>query len=102
MRRTFNITNEVVVVNTSAGTPRLHIRQRTAMSQLTYFRDAQSQACEHALVGGKARNLWLLGRLVDCPVPSWFSVTTDAFGAFIKVFCVELCGLRSRLATHVA
>lgn len=45
----------------------------------------QSESCEHSLVGGKARNLWLLGRLVDCPVPPWFVVTTSSFDAFINV-----------------
>ena len=27
--------------------------------------DPSSQQCDHALVGGKARNLWLLGRRVQ-------------------------------------
>ena len=48
--------------------------------------DPSSQQCDHALVGGKARNLWLLGRRVQCSqVPQWFCITTNAFTKFIEV-----------------
>ena len=47
--------------------------------------DSSSDRCEHALVGGKARNLWLLGRQVQCRVPRWFCVTTQAFTRFVEV-----------------
>ena len=50
-----------------------------------YLREPSSNTCDHFLVGGKARNLWLLGRQVDCPVPSWFAVTTTAFTAYTQV-----------------
>ena len=50
-----------------------------------YLREPSSNTCDHFLVGGKARNLWLLGRQVDCPVPSWFAITTTAFTAYTQV-----------------
>ena len=55
--------------------------------------EPSSERCEHALVGGKARNLWLLGRQVQCKVPQWFCITTEAFTQFVEVhvhvkFCV--------------
>ena len=53
--------------------------------QLVFVKDAESVSCDHALVGGKARNLWLLGRLVGCPVPRWFALTTAAFTRFVEV-----------------
>ena len=47
--------------------------------------DPSSKQCEHALVGGKARNLWLLGKQVQCRVPQWFCITTEAFTKFVEV-----------------
>ena len=52
---------------------------------LVFVKDAASEICPHALVGGKARNLWLLGKLVSCRVPPWFAVTTDSFTYFVEV-----------------
>lgn len=54
-----------------------------------YHRDPHSVDCEPHAVGGKARNLWLLGKQVDCPVPDWFVLTTTAFTAFLNV-CVYM------------
>ena len=55
--------------------------------------DAGSVSCDQSLAGGKARNLWLLGQLVGCPVPSWFVLTTNAFTRFIEVLscCLAIC-----------
>ena len=50
-----------------------------------FITDGQSDTCPQALVGGKARNLWMLGQLVNCSVPPWFAVTTDAFTRFMQV-----------------
>lgn len=48
--------------------------------------DALSESCDHSLVGGKARNLWLLGKRVPASrVPDWYCVTTEAFTQFIQV-----------------
>ena len=54
------------------------------MAQITIL-DPSSEQCDHYLAGGKARNLWLLGRRVQCQVPQWFCVTTEAFGQFVEV-----------------
>jgi len=53
--------------------------------QATYVVGPSSEHCNHILVGGKARNLWLLGQRVACPVPPWFCVTTEAFSLFVEV-----------------
>ena len=53
--------------------------------------DAGSVSCDQLLAGGKARNLWLLGQLVGCPVPSWFVLTTRAFTRFIEVCYHAVC-----------
>lgn len=47
--------------------------------------DYLSDTCDSSLVGGKARNLWLLGRLVECKVPQWYCVTTEGFSQFVQV-----------------
>ena len=48
--------------------------------------DFASEKCSPSVVGGKAHNLWKLGRsLQDCKVPPWFCLTTEAFQLFIKV-----------------
>jgi len=48
--------------------------------------DSLSVSCDHGLVGGKARNLWLLGQRVrESRVPDWFCVSTQAFTQFIQV-----------------
>ena len=63
--------------------------QRAAMqdnkAENVFFIDPTSESCSHQLVGGKARNLWLLGRMVTCKVPPWFCITTEAFGLFVEV-----------------
>ena len=53
--------------------------------QVTYIVDPTSECCDHGLVGGKARNLWLLGKKVECQVPPWFCITTQAFDFFVEV-----------------
>lgn len=51
---------------------------------MSYFRGPCSESCEGNLVGGKAKNLWLLGRKVTAaPVPHWFVLTTEAFTSFL-------------------
>lgn len=50
-----------------------------------YYRGPLSESCEGNLVGGKAKNLWLLGQQVQCPVPPWFALTTAAFTAYLNV-----------------
>ena len=47
--------------------------------------DSSSLSCDQLLAGGKAKNLWLLGQMVDCPVPPWFVITTSGFDHYIKV-----------------
>lgn len=67
-----------------------------------------SERCDHSLVGGKAKNLWLLGRQVECQVPAWFCITTEAFSFFVQVrskvslkrFLPILCKERLSLATY--
>ena len=39
----------------------------------------------HSSVGGKARNLWLLGGLAGCKVPDWFCVSAEGFDCFLQV-----------------
>ena len=56
-----------------------------ALANLPLIFDPSSDQCDHALVGGKARNLWLLGRQVQCSVPQWFCITTQAFTEFVQV-----------------
>ena len=53
---------------------------------MSYFRGPCSESCEGNLVGGKAKNLWLLGKKVTAaPVPHWFVLTTEAFTSFLFV-----------------
>ena len=49
--------------------------------------------CSKRLVGGKAVNLWHLGKKLqdfeksaDVKVPQWFALTTEAFSLFVKVY----------------
>jgi pyruvate,water dikinase len=51
---------------------------------MAYINDSSSpNNNDISLVGGKAKNLWLLGRQVEeAPVPPWFVLTTDAFTAY--------------------
>ncbi|XP_064399663.1 rifampicin phosphotransferase-like isoform X2 [Halichondria panicea] len=54
-------------------------------SSIPIIIDSFSESCDHSLVGGKARNLWLLGKRVPASrVPDWFCVTTEAFTQFIQ------------------
>lgn len=48
--------------------------------------DFRSEDCKSSFAGGKAYNLWKLGRRLEkCKVPPWFCLTTDAFQLFIQV-----------------
>lgn len=47
--------------------------------------EPSSDRCDHALAGGKARNLWLLEKQVQCRVPPWFCISTEAFSQFVEV-----------------
>ena len=49
--------------------------------------DFGSEACSSSSVGGKAYNLWRLGRslLEGCKVPPWFCLTTQAFQHYLQV-----------------
>ena len=49
--------------------------------------DYRSEDCKSSQVGGKAYNLWRLGKslLEDCQVPAWFCLTTQAFDLFLQV-----------------
>ncbi len=56
----------------------------------TLIIDALSESCDHSLAGGKARNLWLLGKRVPTSqVPPWYCVTTEAFAQFVQVHTVQ-------------
>ena len=58
--------------------------------------------CSKRLVGGKAVNLWHLGKTLqgfekasDVEVPQWFALTTEAFSLFVKVHkinCIIIIG----------
>ena len=48
--------------------------------------DGQAPECPPGgAVGGKARNLWLMGGMLECRVPEWFCITTAAFNQFCTV-----------------
>ncbi len=68
---------------------------QTDEGKATLIVDPFFVTCEHRLVGGKGRNLWLLGQQVSCQVPEWFCVTTEAFDCFVQVG-------RSKWVGHVA
>ena len=55
-----------------------------------YIVDTTSEQCWQHLMGGKARNLWRLSREVQCQVPQWFCITTEAFSLFIQVRVYQL------------
>lgn len=66
------------------------------MTEVSILRFDDPESGTHRLVGGKGANLGLLTR-AGFPVPPGFSVTTDAYSAFI-----EASGLRDKIMTIVA
>ena len=65
--------------------------------KMSYYREPCSETCEGSLVGGKAKNLWLLGQKVAAaPVPPWFVLTTEAFASFLHVRNEKNCIITHR------